>query len=221
MGAAAINAAKSVDYEGVGTVEFLLDRHGRFYFMEMNTRIQVEHPVTELVTGIDLVKEQLRIASGEPLGYVQADIRITGHAIECRINAEDPDRDFQPSPGTIQAYVAPGGPGVRVDSHAYPGYAIPPYYDSMIGKLIVWAPDRKQAIARMSIAIRAATGVPAAKTTVPSPSPSAKTVTSLQPAAASLPAAVAASCEAPPAPCTTTARSRGASAAIWSRKPTS
>ena len=166
MGRAAINAARSVNYEGVGTVEFLLDKHGKYYFMEMNTRIQVEHPVTELVTGIDLVKEQLRIASGEPLGYAQEDIRISGHAIECRINAEDPDRDFQPSPGTIEAYVAPGGPGVRVDSHAYPGYVIPPYYDSMIGKLIVWAPDRKQAIARMSRALGeyAITGV---KTTIP------------------------------------------------------
>ncbi|MEB3284237.1 MAG: acetyl-CoA carboxylase biotin carboxylase subunit [Candidatus Sericytochromatia bacterium] len=153
MGRAAIEAARSVGYEGVGTIEFLLDRHGEFYFMEMNTRIQVEHPVTELVTGIDLVQEQLRIASGEPLRFSQADIRIQGHAIECRINAEDPEKDFQPSPGTIQAYAAPGGPGVRVDSHAYPGYAIPPYYDSMIGKLIVWAPDRKQAIERMSRAL--------------------------------------------------------------------
>jgi acetyl-CoA carboxylase biotin carboxylase subunit len=166
MGQAAIEAARAVSYEGVGTVEFLLDRHGSFYFMEMNTRIQVEHPVTELVTGIDLVKEQLRIAAGEPLGYGQDNVRIQGHAIECRINAEDPDRDFQPCPGTIQAYVAPGGPGVRVDSHAYPGYAIPPYYDSMIGKLIVWAPDRKQAIARMSRALGeyAITGI---STTIP------------------------------------------------------
>ncbi|MEB3224035.1 MAG: acetyl-CoA carboxylase biotin carboxylase subunit [Candidatus Sericytochromatia bacterium] len=166
MGQAAVEATRAVQYEGVGTVEFLLDRHGAFYFMEMNTRIQVEHPVTELVTGIDLIKEQLRIAAGEPLGYGQDDIRIHGHAIECRINAEDPDRDFQPCPGTIQAYVAPGGPGVRVDSHAYPGYAIPPYYDSMIGKLIVWAPDRKQAIARMSRALGeyAITGI---STTIP------------------------------------------------------
>ncbi|MEB3329156.1 MAG: acetyl-CoA carboxylase biotin carboxylase subunit [Candidatus Sericytochromatia bacterium] len=166
MGQAAIEVARAVRYEGVGTVEFLLDRHGAFYFMEMNTRIQVEHPVTELVTGIDLVKEQLRIAAGEPLGYGQDEVRIEGHAIECRINAEDPERDFQPCPGTIQAYVAPGGPGVRVDSHAYPGYAIPPYYDSMIGKLIVWAPDRKQAIARMSRALGeyAITGI---STTIP------------------------------------------------------
>lgn len=153
MGAAAVEAARSVAYEGVGTIEFLLDRRGQYYFMEMNTRIQVEHPVTELVTGIDLVQEQLRIASGEKLRYTQADVRVQGHAIECRINAEDPDRDFQPCPGVIQAYAAPGGPGVRVDSHAYPGYAIPPYYDSMIGKLIVWAPDRKQAIDRMSRAL--------------------------------------------------------------------
>jgi acetyl-CoA carboxylase biotin carboxylase subunit len=166
MGEAAIKAARAVDYEGVGTIEFLLDKHMNFYFMEMNTRIQVEHPVTELVTGIDLVREQLRIAAGEPLGYTQDDVRFFGHAIECRINAEDPDRDFQPSPGVIQAYVAPGGPGVRVDSHAYPGYAIPPYYDSLIGKLIVWAPDRKQAINRMMRALGeyAITGV---KTTIP------------------------------------------------------
>ncbi|MFN3430048.1 MAG: MerR family transcriptional regulator [Candidatus Sericytochromatia bacterium] len=166
MGAAAIQAARAVAYEGVGTIEFLLDKHMNFYFMEMNTRIQVEHPVTELVTGLDLVREQLRIAAGEPLGYTQEDVRFSGHAIECRINAEDPDRDFQPSPGVIQAYVAPGGPGVRVDSHAYPGYAIPPYYDSLIGKLIVWAPDRKQAIDRMMRALGeyAITGV---KTTIP------------------------------------------------------
>ncbi|MEB3195785.1 MAG: acetyl-CoA carboxylase biotin carboxylase subunit [Candidatus Sericytochromatia bacterium] len=166
MGAAALKAAQAVSYRGVGTVEFLLDRHGQFYFMEMNTRIQVEHPVTELITGIDLIKEQIRIASGEPLGYSQADIHFQGHAIECRINAEDPDRDFQPCPGTIQAYAAPGGPGVRVDSHCYPGYAIPPFYDSMIGKLIVWAPDRRQAIARMSRALGeyAITGI---STTIP------------------------------------------------------
>ncbi|MDB5096649.1 MAG: acetyl-CoA carboxylase, biotin carboxylase [Cyanobacteria bacterium RYN_339] len=166
MGHAAVEAARSVNYEGVGTIEFLFDKHQNFYYMEMNTRIQVEHPVTELITGLDLVKEQLRVAAGEPLGYTQDDIRFTGHAIECRINAEDPDKDFQPCPGTIQAYVAPGGPGVRVDSHAYPGYTIPPYYDSLIGKLIVWAPDRKQAIARMSRALGeyAITGV---KTTIP------------------------------------------------------
>ncbi|MNS30267.1 2-oxoglutarate carboxylase small subunit [compost metagenome] len=166
MGEAAIQAARAVNYEGVGTIEFLLDKHMNFYFMEMNTRIQVEHPVTELVTGLDLVREQLRIAAGEPLGYTQEDVRFSGHAIECRINAEDPNRDFQPSPGVIEAYVAPGGPGVRVDSHAYPGYAIPPYYDSLIGKLIVWAPDREQAIDRMMRALGeyAITGV---KTTIP------------------------------------------------------
>jgi acetyl-CoA carboxylase biotin carboxylase subunit len=166
MGKAAVDAARSVNYEGVGTIEFLFDKHQNFYFMEMNTRIQVEHPVTELITGLDLVKEQLRVAAGEPLGYTQDDVRFTGHAIECRINAEDPDKDFQPCPGTIQGYVAPGGPGVRVDSHAYPGYTIPPYYDSLIGKLIVWAPDRRQAIARMSRALGeyAITGV---KTTIP------------------------------------------------------
>jgi acetyl-CoA carboxylase biotin carboxylase subunit len=166
MGQAAVEAARSVKYEGVGTIEFLFDKHQNFYFMEMNTRIQVEHPVTELITGLDLVKEQLRVAAGEPLGYTQDDVRFNGHAIECRINAEDPDKDFQPCPGTIQGYVAPGGPGVRVDSHAYPGYTIPPFYDSLIGKLIVWAPDRQQAIARMSRALGeyAITGV---KTTIP------------------------------------------------------
>ncbi|MFP5504426.1 MAG: acetyl-CoA carboxylase biotin carboxylase subunit [Candidatus Sericytochromatia bacterium] len=166
MGEAAIAAAKAVNYEGVGTIEFLLDKQKNFYFMEMNTRIQVEHPVTEMVTGLDLVREQLRIAAGEPLGYTQDDVRFNGHAIECRINAEDPDKDFQPSPGTIEAYVAPGGLGVRVDSHAYPGYAVPPYYDSLIAKLIVWAPDREQAIARMSRALDeyAITGI---ATTIP------------------------------------------------------
>ncbi|HEY9720747.1 MAG TPA: acetyl-CoA carboxylase biotin carboxylase subunit [Oscillatoriaceae cyanobacterium] len=166
MSEAAVQAARSVDYEGVGTIEFLVDKHLNFYFMEMNTRIQVEHPVTEMVTGLDLVREQLRIAAGESLGYTQDAVRFVGHSIECRINAEDPERDFQPSPGTIEAYVAPGGPGVRVDSHAYPGYAIPPFYDSLIAKLVVWAPDRPQAIARMQRALSeyAITGV---KTTIP------------------------------------------------------
>lgn len=153
MGAAAIKAAKSANYSSAGTIEFLLDRHGNFYFIEMNTRIQVEHPVTELVTGLDLVKEQIRLAAGEPLGYTQADIQVRGWAMECRINAENPDKNFMPSPGTIEHYHVPGGPGVRVDSAAYQGYAIPPYYDSMVGKLIVWGANRDEAIQRMKRAL--------------------------------------------------------------------
>ncbi len=149
MGEVAVAAAKAVNYSGAGTVEFLLTTYGEFYFMEMNTRIQVEHPVTELITGIDLIKEQIRVAANEPLGYEQKDIVIRGHAIECRINAEDPYMNFMPNPGTITAYRAPGGFGVRLDSAAYAGYTITPYYDSMIGKLIVWAKDRDEAIARM------------------------------------------------------------------------
>jgi hypothetical protein len=125
-------------------VEFLVDRGGGFYFMEMNTRIQVEHPVTEMVTGIDLIAEQLRIAGGEPLSMRQEDVRLTGHAIECRINAEDPRHNFRPAPGKITGWLPPGGPGVRVDSHVYTGYEIPPFYDSLIGKLIVWGVDLHQ-----------------------------------------------------------------------------
>lgn len=153
MGQAAIAAAKAVNYSGAGTVEFLLDRENNFYFMEMNTRIQVEHPVTELVTGIDLIKEQIRIASGEPLSFRQEDVILNGWAIECRINAEDPKRDFMPSPGTIQFYLPPGGMGVRVDSGVYTGYKIPPFYDSMIAKLIVWGKDRSEALNRMRRAL--------------------------------------------------------------------
>ena len=149
MGDAAIAAAKAVNYEGAGTIEFLVDDKGNFYFLEMNTRIQVEHPVTEEVTGIDLIKQQLLVASGEKLGFTQEDIVIDKHAIECRINAEDPSRNFAPSPGTIDLYYAPGGHGVRVDSHAYGGYRIPPYYDSMIGKLITYGATRDIAIQRM------------------------------------------------------------------------
>lgn len=154
MGRAAIMAVKTVDYVGAGTIEFLLDKEGHFYFMEMNTRIQVEHPVTEEITGIDLVREQILVASGEALSFQQEDVTIDGWAIECRINAERPDKNFMPSPGTIQLYLPPGGMGVRVDSACYQGYHIPPYYDSMIGKLIVWGRDRKEAIERMDRALK-------------------------------------------------------------------
>ncbi|MFM6202551.1 MAG: acetyl-CoA carboxylase biotin carboxylase subunit, partial [Dolichospermum sp.] len=162
----AVQGAKHVNYEGAGTVEFLLDKHGKFYFMEMNTRIQVEHPVTEMITGIDLVVEQIRIAQGERLKLTQKDVVLRGHSIECRINAEDPDHDFRPAPGKISCYLPPGGPGVRIDSHVYTDYQIPPYYDSLIGKLIVWGLDRSTAITRMRRALRecAITGVP---TTIP------------------------------------------------------
>jgi acetyl-CoA carboxylase biotin carboxylase subunit len=162
MGDAAVAAARSIGYEGAGTVEFLLDGTGKFYFMEMNTRIQVEHPVTEVVTGIDLISEQLRIAAGEPLRYGQEDIQLRGHAIECRINAEDPRHNFRPSPGTISGWLPPGGPGVRFDSHVYTGYEIPPFYDSLIGKLIVWGEDRPAALKRLRRALSecAVIGVP-------------------------------------------------------------
>lgn len=147
MGEAAINAAKSVDYEGAGTVEFLVDKKKNFYFMEMNTRIQVEHPVTEEITNYDLVAEQIKVAAGEKL--VDKELKMRGHAIECRINAEDPEHNFRPSAGTIQVFHTPGGHSVRVDTHAYAGYRIPPHYDSMIAKLIVSAPTREDAIKRM------------------------------------------------------------------------
>lgn len=153
MGRAAVKAAKAAGYTNVGTVEFLLDANGDFYFMEMNTRIQVEHPITEMVTGVDLVKHQLTIADGQPLDLKQKDVKMTGHAIECRINAENPALDFRPSPGTIQALHMPGGPGVRIDSAVYTGYTIPPYYDSMIGKLIAYAPTRYEAIRKMRWAL--------------------------------------------------------------------
>ena len=151
IGERCANACVEIGYRGAGTFEFLY-QDGEFYFIEMNTRVQVEHPVTELVTGVDIVKEQIRIASGEGMSVQQSDIIIRGHAIECRINAEDP-RTFMPSPGTITAYHAPGGPGVRVDSHIYDGYRVPPYYDSMIGKLITYGESRQAAIARMRIAL--------------------------------------------------------------------
>ncbi len=149
MGDAAIAATQAADYEGAGTIEFLVDQDKNFYFLEMNTRIQVEHPVTEEVTGIDLIKQQLLVAQGEKLTFAQEDIVISKHAIECRINAEDPARNFIPSPGCIDLYYAPGGHGVRVDSHAYGGYIIPPYYDSMIGKLITYGATREIAVQRM------------------------------------------------------------------------
>jgi len=154
MGDAAVKAAKAVDYVGAGTIEFIFDRKtNEFYFMEMNTRIQVEHPVTEMVTGIDLIKEQIRVANKEPLAYKQEDIQFDGAAIECRINAENPFKNFMPSAGNINMYLAPGGNGVRVDSAAYPGWRIPPYYDSMVAKLIVHAPTREEAVNRMKRAL--------------------------------------------------------------------
>ncbi|MEE4296282.1 MAG: acetyl-CoA carboxylase biotin carboxylase subunit [Wenzhouxiangella sp.] len=151
IGTICTDACKRIGYLGAGTFEFLYE-DGEFYFIEMNTRIQVEHPVTECVTGIDLIREQIRIAAGEPLGISQQDVELTGHAIECRINAEDPER-FLPRPGRVEAFHAPGGPGIRVDSHIYDGYSIPPHYDSMIGKLIAHAESRPAAIARMRVAL--------------------------------------------------------------------
>jgi acetyl-CoA carboxylase biotin carboxylase subunit len=166
LGDAAIRMAREAGYSNAGTVEFLMDRQGNFYFIEVNARIQVEHTVTEEVTGVDLIQWQIRVAAGEELGFRQEDVRFSGHAIECRINAEDPARDFQPSPGLIEAFVPPGGPGVRVDSHCYSGYRIPPNYDSMIGKLIVHRPTREQAIRTMLRALREFT-VQGPKTTIP------------------------------------------------------
>lgn len=165
MGAAAVLAATNIGYEGAGTIEFIY-ANDKFYFMEMNTRIQVEHPVTEMITGIDIVKEQIRIAAGMPLSFRQEDVKFTGHSIECRINAEDPERNFMPSPGRVDAYIAPGGPGVRVDSHCYVGYSIPQFYDSLVSKLVVWGRDRREAIDRMHRALDeyAITGI---KTTIP------------------------------------------------------
>ena len=153
MGEAAVRAARAVGYSGAGTLEFLLGPDGRFYFMEMNTRIQVEHPVTEMITGVDIVKEMISVAAGNPLSFRQEDVRFSGWAIECRINAEDPERNFMPTPGTVDFYLPPGGMGVRVDSAVYPGYAIPPHYDSMVAKLIVWGETREAAIERMKRAL--------------------------------------------------------------------
>ena len=166
IGELAVKGAKAVGYVNAGTMEFLLDKDDNFYFMEMNARIQVEHPVTEMVTGVDLIKEQIRIASGERLGYDQSDIKIEGHAIECRINAEDPDNNFMPCPGKIDRFHAPGGRGVRVDSHIYSEYVISPYYDSMIAKLITYGKTRNEAIFIMQRALDEFTLRPL-KTTIP------------------------------------------------------
>jgi acetyl-CoA carboxylase, biotin carboxylase subunit len=167
MGAAAVKAARAIDYHSAGTIEFLLDDDGSFYFMEMNTRIQVEHPVTELVTGVDLIKEQLRIAAGEKHSLPdRGPVQLNGHALECRINAEDPAHNFRPSPGQITIWHAPGGPGVRVDSHAYQGYRVPPYYDSLLAKLIVHGRDRSESIVRMRLALESFI-VEGVKTTIP------------------------------------------------------
>src|SRR3954466_3556856 len=152
MGAAAVAGAKAIDYVGAGTIEMLLDEDGSFYFMEMNTRIQVEHPVTEMLTGIDLVKEQIRVAAGEPLSVKELP-PLRGHVIECRINAEDPARNFQPSPGRIDVFHPPGGPGVRLDTHVYAGYSVPPFYDSLLAKLICQGRDRQEALRRMQVAL--------------------------------------------------------------------
>jgi acetyl-CoA carboxylase biotin carboxylase subunit len=146
MGDAAVRIARAAGYYSAGTVEFLLDRDRNFYFIEVNSRIQVEHPVTEMVTGTDLIREMIRVAAGERLPWRQEDLRWQGHAMEFRINAEDPDRGFQPSPGRIRTFIAPAGPGVRWDSHVYEGYTVPPHYDSMVGKLIVHRPTRRLAI---------------------------------------------------------------------------
>lgn len=166
MGEAAVRAAKAINYEGAGTIEFLLNNDGKWYFMEMNTRVQVEHCVTEMISNIDIVREQIMVAAGEPLDFTQDDVLLRGHAIECRINAENPAKDFMPCPGKIEGYVTPGGFGVRVDSHSYQGYSIPPYYDSMIGKLICWGRNRQEARRRMYRALKeyVITGV---ETTIP------------------------------------------------------
>jgi acetyl-CoA carboxylase biotin carboxylase subunit len=153
IGEKAVAGALSIGYTGAGTMEFLLDHDGNLAFMEMNARIQVEHPVSELITDCDLIQEQIRVAAGEPLSVAQEEIEFKGHAIECRINAEDPERDFAPTAGRLDTYVAPGGPWTRVDSHCYPGWTVSPFYDSLIAKLIVWAPDRERAIDRMARAL--------------------------------------------------------------------
>ncbi|MCA0992150.1 acetyl-CoA carboxylase biotin carboxylase subunit [Pseudalkalibacillus hwajinpoensis] len=166
MGEAAVRAAKAVHYAGAGTVEFIYDQDGNYYFMEMNTRIQVEHPVTEMVTGVDLIKEQIKIADGERLSLTQEEVEMSGWAIECRINAEDPDNGFMPSPGTVETYLPPGGFGVRVDSAVYPGYVIPPFYDSMVAKLITYGATRTEAMQRMKRAL-SEFKIEGVKTTIP------------------------------------------------------
>ena len=165
LGEAALRVAKAAGYQNAGTVEFLLEPHGEFYFMEMNTRIQVEHPVTEMVTGVDLVQSQFRLAAGEPLGFTQDDIRLSGHSLECRVNAEDPER-FLPTPGLLTGLRLPGGPGVRVDTHAYAGYRVPQHYDSLLAKIIAHGPTRAAAIARMRRAL-GEMQVDGIKTTIP------------------------------------------------------
>jgi acetyl-CoA carboxylase biotin carboxylase subunit len=166
MGEAVKKGVKKVGYSGAGTMEFLYDTDGKYYFMEVNTRIQVEHPVTEMVTSIDIVKEQIRIAMGEKLSFTQDEVKLTGNAIECRVNAEDPFMNFMPTPGVIEDFHIPGGPGIRVDTHGYAGYEIPKYYDSLLAKVIAWGRDRDEALARMKRALQEfkASGI---KTTIP------------------------------------------------------
>jgi acetyl-CoA carboxylase biotin carboxylase subunit len=166
MGQIAAQGAKQVGYEGAGTIEFLLDEDGSYYFMEMNTRIQVEHPVTEMVYNRDLLKDQIRIAAGEKIGYTQEDVKLVGHAIECRINAEDWERNFMPNPGEIKSFHVPGGPGIRVDTHAYERYHIPPFYDSLIAKLIAYGKNRDESIARLNRALEEFI-IEGVKTTIP------------------------------------------------------
>jgi acetyl-CoA carboxylase biotin carboxylase subunit len=166
MGAAAVKGASAIGYLGTGTVEFLLGPTGEFYFMEMNTRIQVEHPVTEMVTGLDLIKAQIMAAAGEPLPWRQDEIRLQGHALECRINAEKANADFQPSPGRVSYFHGPGGPGVRVDSHLYSGYTVPPHYDSLVAKIICWGRDRTESVVRMRRALEE-TIIEGIETTIP------------------------------------------------------
>jgi acetyl-CoA carboxylase biotin carboxylase subunit len=166
LGDAAVRGARAAGYHNAGTMEFLVTKDGKFYFIEMNTRIQVEHPVTEMVTGIDLIRKQLRVAAGEKLNIRQRDVRLTGHCIECRITAEDPDKNFTPATGTVERFDAPGGPGVRVDSHIYNGYFVPPYYDSLLAKILVYAHNRETAIARAERAL-AETRIEGMKTNLP------------------------------------------------------
>lgn len=166
MGSAAVAGARSIGYEGCGTIEFLLGQNREFYFMEMNTRIQVEHPVTEEVTGYDLIKAQIAVAAGEPLPWRQDEIRLRGHALECRVNAEKPDQNFQPSPGRVSYFHSPGGHGVRVDSHLYSGYYVPPHYDSLVAKIITWGRDRMESIVRMRRALEE-TVIEGIDTTIP------------------------------------------------------